>query len=340
MAKREALWPYKRQMAFIAIPVVWIGYLIAFALGVHLGAWKGEMAGQTVLIVAIMSVIPLLMVILDFFAMSGAVLDIKGVKIDFGAVQEKRGGEAKGLELPENAGIAGAIITDSAAMNIQRVLLLKEQKIAVANLKDGNAWWMTRLLVLCSGAVRTGTPEIIVFLGTRENVPNIFLGYGLPAGLLRTILQNQKYADRYAGAEKSIQKFHEYKLVNGIIPAPNLPPEAMRYLTNVDYLQLGDEVAEQILLDQLGNVALPGGSLENPPDKIGVGTLGQLFDSCLYRSTIDLDARDEEQVQQLFAARGEYVALVRQGGYISMLKKRDGEEMILRQLALPKEEKN
>jgi hypothetical protein len=58
----------------------------------------------------------------------------------------------------------------------------------------------------------------------------------------------------------------------------------------------------------------------------------------LYQDCIDLDAKDEEQIKQLFAVKWEYVALTRKGVYSRLLRKRDGEELILRQLALPKEE--
>jgi hypothetical protein len=103
--------------------------------------------------------------------------------------QEREGGGAQGLELPENAGVAGAVVSDTSPMTIQRMLSIgSEHRIVAANIKSGNAWWVTRLLVLCAGAVRTGSPEIVVFLGKKENVLNYFLGFARPADLLEAIL--------------------------------------------------------------------------------------------------------------------------------------------------------
>jgi hypothetical protein len=340
--KREKLWPYKSQLAFLAVPLVWVAFILVFVAGQRWGAWHGDMGGQTMIVVAIISVLPLLLVVLDFFVLSGAVVDIKGVKLDFSKVQqqERAGGGAQGFELPENAGVPGAIVSDSSPMTIQQTLsIASEHRIVVANIKSGNAWWVTRLLVLCAGAVRTGSPDIVVFLGKKENVLNCFLGFGRPAELLAAMLNEKKYEERYVSAKAATQQFLNYKAIKDMLLPTTIiiPPLAMRYATS-EYLAMGEEVAEQILLDHLGNIAFAGGSLEAPPDKISISRLNELFEPCLYRDCIELGDKDEEQLRQLFAAKGEYVALVKGGVYSSLLKKRDGEELILRQLALPKEE--
>jgi hypothetical protein len=344
--KREKLWPYKSQLAFVAVPLVWLAFVLVFVAGQHWGTWHGEMAAHTVIVVAIISVLPLLLVVLDFLVLSGAVLDIKGVKLDFSKVQqqERAGGGAQGFELPENAGVAGAVVSDTSPMTIQQTLSIgSEHRIVVANIKSGKAWWVTRLLVLCAGAVRTGSPDIVVFLGKKENVLNYFLGFGRPADLLEAILGEQRYRERYDRAVLSTRQFLAYKEIKDMVPTPPLvaPPLAQRYVSQPDYLALGDEVAEQILLDQLGNQFFDPnkvGSLEDEPDKITISRLNELFAPCLYQDCIDLDAKDEEQIKQLFAVKWEYVALTRKGVYSRLLRKRDGEELILRQLALPKEE--
>jgi hypothetical protein len=45
------------------------------------------------------------------------------------------------------------------------------------DLKDGNAWWVTRLLAVCAAAIGVGSPRVIVFVGRRENRERIFLGW-------------------------------------------------------------------------------------------------------------------------------------------------------------------
>lgn len=344
-SEREKLWPYENQLAFLAVPLVGLTFVMVFVAGQHWGVWHGEMGGQTVIVVATISVLPLLLIVLDLFMLSGAVVDIKGVKLDFSKVQQpERAGGAQGFELPENAGVAGAVVSDTSPMSIQQTLSIgSEYRIVVANIKSGKAWWVTRLLVLCAGAVRTGSPDIIVFLGKKENVLDYFLGFGRPVDLLEAILGEQRYRERYDMAVLSTRQFLAYKEIRDLVPTPPLvvPAPAQRYVNQQEYLALGDEVAEQILLDQLGNQFFSlknTGSLEDEPDRITISRLNELFASCLYQDCIDLDAKDEEQIKQLFAAKGDYVALTRKGVYKRLLRKWDGEELILRQLALPKEE--
>ena len=47
----------------------------------------------------------------------------------------------------------------------------------------GDKWWASRLLVLAAGAVRTGLPGAIVFVGGNLD-PNVFLGWASPADTL------------------------------------------------------------------------------------------------------------------------------------------------------------
>src|SRR5262249_48897501 len=65
------------------------------------------------------------------------------------------------------------------------------------DLKEGNAWWVTRLLAVCAGAIGVGSPRAIVFVGRRENRERIFLGWGAPINLLRAIVDsNPEYRSR------------------------------------------------------------------------------------------------------------------------------------------------
>jgi hypothetical protein len=343
--KREKLWPYKNQLAFLALPVIWACWFLVFALGVRLGAWKGEPGGTMVIVVAAISILPLLLVVLDVLLVSGAVIDIKGVKLDFSKIQQGRSGSGDvSFQLPENVGVPGAVVTDSAAFSIAAALELgATQRIAVVNIKSGGAWWVTRLLVLCAGAVRTGSPEVLVFVGKKENVLDYFLGFGHPLDLLHALLRDDRYRQRYEAAmtlTRQLQFYKDYRDVFGPT-VPMVTGSVQRYVTaNPSYLDKGKEVSEQILLDQLGNAffqTAPGviaGSLEQDPDRITINRLRDLFESCLYTDQIDPDASDEKKIEQLFRARSGHVALVRNGVYERLLNKGDGEELILKELVL------
>jgi hypothetical protein len=342
MHKREKLWPYKNQLAFLAVPVTWVFFVLVFVAGVRMGAWKGELGGTMVIVVAALSALPLLLVVLDMFAMSGAVVDIKGVKLDFSKIQQGRPDSSEfNFQLPENVGIPGAIVTDSGAYNIAGALQLgTTHKIAVVNLKSGDAWWATRLLVLCAGAVRVGSPEVLVFLAKKENVLDYFLGFGYPKDLLKALLKDEQFRQRYdvsKAVTRQLLFYMDYQAVLGV-PPPVLGSIARYIYPDSPYLKQGAEVSEQILLDQLGNSYFQSapnvfmGSLENPPDRLTINRLRDWLEPCLYTDHIDLSAGNEKETEQLLIARADHVALVRNGVYSSLMKKRDGEDLILKEL--------
>ena len=47
-------------------------------------------------------------------------------------------------------------------------------QVVCLDLRSGNAWWMTRLFALCTGAVRVGSPKIVVFVGVKEKLEGAF----------------------------------------------------------------------------------------------------------------------------------------------------------------------
>ncbi len=349
--KNTILWPYKRELALLTIPLVWFLFVLVFFAGRRWNVWSGEMPGPLIVVVGFLSILPLLLVILDFFATSGAVIDIKGVKVNFGKLEEdSKRNQAFGFEVLDNMGIPEAVISDSGAMNISRALEVgSQQAVVIVNIKAGNAWWVTRLLVLCAGAVRTGSPKVLVFLGKRGNMHDYFLGFGRPQDLLDAILRDKSdYMTRYeksARLSRQLQFYSEYLNTFGV----SLPTagELVRYTSNPSYMTLGPEVFDHILLDQLRIHILStsretpvttNGSLENPPDRITINRLHELFDHCLYTDHINCESDNKARITQLLGAKDDYVALVRNGIYTGLLKKQDGEELILRGLVLPVEE--
>jgi hypothetical protein len=54
-----------------------------------------------------------------------------------------------------------------------------------------------------------------------------------------------------------------------------------------DYSGLGEAAVEQVVMDQLGNQMVPGGSLEAPPDRLTLARLQELFAPVLVRVVRD-----------------------------------------------------
>ena len=95
---------------------------------------------------------------------------------------------------------------------------------------------------------------------------------------------------------------------------------------------MGPEVSEQIAMDQLVMRGGDFGSLEEPPDRLTVGRLNDLFGHCLYRTEIDLDWPKDKQIAKLLESNEPYVALVRNRRFESMLRREDGERLVAREL--------
>jgi len=332
------LWPYSRGLALAAIPIILFLSVLIVSVIRNFIEWPAEGLDRwIILFIAIISLIPLLLVLLDFFASSRAVLDIKGVKIDFSKIDL---GNPAVKRLPTgisaNMGVKGPIISDTSPMDI--IAALNEtikSELVVINLGRGESWWVTRLLALAAGAVRAGAPEVFVFIGEQENVPNHFLGWARNRDVLESILRNREQYDmRYQKSIRIAQQFNQFKFPDLMPPNLNLSNEIQRYINNEKYKNSGEHVAEQILMDQLGlNYGYDNyGSLEIPPDQLTSGRLLDLFGHCLYRKYIDLDHPAEKQIQTLIDYQASYVALVRQGIFDSMLKREDGEHLILKAL--------
>jgi hypothetical protein len=332
------LWPFSRGLAIAAIPIILLlSVLIIIGIYEFFGWPEQEIHRWVILLVAVISFIPLILVLLDFFASSRAVLEVRGVKIDFSKIDiDNPKFKRYPIGIPDNIGVKGPIISDTAPMDILSALNETIQsELAVINLGRGDSWWVTRLLTLAAGATRVDGPEAFVFIGDRENTPNHFLGWAKPGDVLEAILRDkEQYKIRYQKSLRIAKQFELFKdpdlLPNGLI----LPGEVTRYSNDTRYSQSGENVAEQILMDQL---ALTygydnTGSLEDPPDRLTLGRLMELFGHCLYRQSIDLANHSEAQIRSLIDSKAPFLALVNQGVFDSMLKREDGEWLILKAL--------
>ena len=336
-SKKERLWPYSKALAIFAIPLIWVFFLIILVVINKNTYWPPkESAGIVVIVILVISLVPLLLLLLDFFAAKKAVIDTKWGKIDFSKIDLARSEiKQESFGLPENIGTSGPIISDTSPMSLIKALKeVVHHEIAVINIKDGNAWWVTRLLALSAGGLRAGTPNIFVFIGQKENQTNSFLGWSNPKDILNAILEDkEEYRTRYDRSvkiAKQVLMFSDNKVIPNNITLSNT---VTRYTSNDDFTKLGDAVTEQIIMDQLAvTFGYNTGSLEEKPDRLTLGRLFELFGHCLITDKIDLLHSNEEQINQLLSSRENYIALVKNNQYDSMLRKEDGERLILHEL--------
>lgn len=347
---KDSLWPYSKLSAFIAIPVTWVVFTILFVLMRKYTNWS-DLGSQKFIsfIPFIISLLPIGMILLDAISSRGGVVDIKGVKLDFSKVDlnlpEVR---RESIKLPDNIGIPGHIVPDSSPMKIIETLRqATSHEIVVIDLKDGNAWWITRLLALSEGAARAGFPKAFVFIGKKENVEHQFLGWAFPRDILKAILKSkEEYEKRYIKAIRIAKQVVLYgnnellpNLVNSgpsaqkITSVFQLNNEVARY-THGEYANLGEEVTEQILMDQL-SLCPPDDTtpnLEDPPHQLTLGKLEDMFGHCLHKKNIDIKLSGKEQISHLLNMKARYIPLVRDGVYESIVSRRDVEQLVVREM--------
>lgn len=338
------LWPYSKNVAIAIIPITWIMAAILFSLTYRYAEWPDEASRTIVLIIAlIISLLPITLVLLDFISSRHAVVDIKGLKIDFSHINlDQTDFHRKPFALPDNIGIPGEIVADSSPMQIVSTLqIATHNEIVLVDIKDGNAWWVSRLLVLSAGAVRAGFPKALVFIGNKEKINNVFLGWSEPLEIQNSILNsNEQFRNTHNDSlriAKQVNLFGagENELLPQVSTGFMLNETVKRYSDdsyNPDanaYAKLGEAVFEQIFMDQLANR-----SLESPPDWLTIGRLDQLFGHCVYRNhaVIDLNWPSEKQVSSLLDSKASYIALVRNGIYDSMLKREEADRLLIREL--------
>lgn len=330
MRTKEQLWPFSKRAALIAIPVIWVAATILLLASSEYFGWPDQGSPKYVIpAIALLGFLPLSLALVDFAVSSRAVFDIKGVKIDF----SQQTPSTKSFGLPDNIGIPGAVVTDSSPMKILDALEhVTQSDVAVIDIKDGNAWWVTRLLALCAGAVRSGCPCAIVFLGMKESTNGVFLGWAATTTLLKAILRDR--AEYYSTYHHSMSIANQIVVFHGTELLPTQPAlvnlylhhDVNRYANNPEYVKRGSASFEQILMDQL---AL---KFESPPDRLTLGRLNHLFEHCLHRDVVNLSEPGDKQILAMFRAKGAFVPLVKQDHYVGLLKADVGQRIVLEQL--------
>jgi hypothetical protein len=341
------LWPYGALAAVIGIPLILLALgLLSLVARTYLG-WPVDTSDRLVLLVfVILSVSPLGLVLIDFIASKGAVVGNDWIKIDFSkAVVETGSARRETSGLPDNILSAAESITDSGGMKmVAEMRRATSAEIICIDLKEGNAWWETRLLVLCAGAAGPGSSlRAVVFVGKRNNNERQFLGWAAPLQLLVALKDsNPGYSACFTKATMIARQLSIF----GGGASPLLPPAPLLHPTVSAHQWSYDEeesvMLAKILLQELQSpssdlVGVPGtvsalGNLEEPPPRLTTGRLRDLFESFLYTDTVDRSKANDEQLAQFLASNAPYVAIVREGRYEGMLRSELGQRAILRDL--------
>jgi len=266
----------------------------------------------------VLSLLPILLMFADIVIERGAVVEYKGIKIDFSQVQKSA---TPGFAIPANIGVMGQAITDTSTSEILDALKQAvSSNIVIIGLEEGQAWWETRLLVLLSGAVRHNQPKTIVFVATDGGVDDCFQGWGAASDLLPLLLKaHPKYPMIYHSA---LAAARQWEMVEP--QGPNIQPPQPAWMQSPAHPWMAFDYstglpnkffAEQLLASELGGQI----ELVESPRTISIVRLEELFRPVLLKAAIDETWPSERQLSEFFSHDTAYMAITRNRQFKSLI---------------------
>ena len=323
------MWVFKPRTAFVFSILILILLLIALAISRTTYSWPSQESERTVLIgIFVLSLLPILLMLADIIIERGAVVEYKGVKIDFSQVQMAT---TSGITVPANIGVTGQAVADSGTNEILEALRQAvSSDIVIIDLEEGQAWWETRLLVLLSGAVRHNQPKTIVFVATDGGVEDCFQGWGSANDLLPHLLNaHPEYRMIYHSVLAAVR---QWELVEPGEPnnqppqpawmqppgqAPGLAGQHSWMAFDYDTGLPNKFFAEQLLASELGEKI----EQVESPRTISIMRLEELFRPVLRRVVIDETWSSERQLSEFFGHDAAYIAITRNDQFKSLISR-------------------
>jgi hypothetical protein len=212
----------------------------------------------------------------------------------------------------------GVPIGDSGSSQIINALeRARTSDVVVVDLEDGHAWWETRLLILCSGAVRLGRPRVVVFTGQLSDQSGRFVGWAQPVEIRDTLLRtDNSYAlayERAMGLASAIHLGVAAHQPNEPAPVPVAVPPSKQWMVRAAGDRLNPHLEEQLLADALGPLELNG------VREIGVGRVKDLFGPILRTSSVDGTQPGSDWLRSALRHDDLYLAITESGRYVAMM---------------------
>lgn len=349
-----AFWPWGRRSALAAsaaLLIVLVGGVIVLRLA---SGWpEAQWEGPILLAAALLSLVPIGLLVLATVAESSGSVSFRGLSIAFGATAQAVATTVTGstIAIPRNVTQEGADVGDSGSSDVLRVLEdASRAEVVVVDLEDGHAWWDSRLLLLCAGAALQNRPRAVVFVATVDTVSRSFVGWSHPADVVAQIRNDSaELSYAYATAQTSLRRAEltfPGRAAPGGWPAviPALPPGAQAGPTQTPV------VNDQELFESNGPFLLPQrpavaftkalGRAVHPLEESGgvthlsVVRLRQLLMPVLHTRSTEDDASDTEWVKAVVDHDNEYLVVTHKGVYRGLAPREHLMSALLRALAL------
>ncbi|HYI32862.1 MAG TPA: hypothetical protein VEX88_05310 [Glaciibacter sp.] len=301
-------WPFDGRVAILLAPAIFCVLLVAWVLlrfPLGIGALP---AGPVLLAIVILSLLPTLLMVLDGISTRGGSFAVGQVRI---ALTQAAASQPVVVALRNVS--PGTAIGDSASQSIVEGLQdAAAARTVLVDLADGHAWWQSRLLILCSGAVRLGNPHVIVFVGWRAESGSKYIGWAYPRRIRDRILrENPDYALAYERAMGLALAVREQN-GTGRPPVPSVPP-FIAY-PDADPGRLNEFLEEQILANELSRI-------EHPPRELTVTGLTTLLEPVIRTSAVDRTDLEAEWFRKVLRSDDEYLCVTNSGQYVALISR-------------------
>lgn len=336
MSSDNKFWPYKPKNSIVSAIVTLIALLIIFGILRSTISWPSDASTNTTLLgILLLSLLPILLSILDTVIDRGGTIGYKDFKIDFSKAQKS---ELEAFKIPVNIGTDTLGITKSAIQEILKVLGESASvSIAIINLKDGLAWWDTRLFLLLAGAKRLGNLNKIVFVATIGNVAETFIGWAYTNSLFKCLLKRYpEFFKAYINAKTVSSQRDLINLTGTDLNSAILKLRDMEWMSRsamenlfIPEYSTVDVFEEQVLQDELGTKI----EANNQAQLISVNMLKTLFASVLITESIDENWTSERQREALVISNSNWMAITKKGKYSSLISKASILEEMIKQKA-------
>lgn len=333
-ATSQRFWPFDARTGIItALAILSVG-IVSIPLSRAILGWPGASIERFVLAaVFIAAALPILLMAFDVLAQTGGSVEYKGLKLNFSQLSRS----TSAFSVPTNIGVRGEAVTDSSTTEILDTLRSAvSNDIVVIDLEDGTAWWETRLLVLLAGAVRLGSPEIMVFVATKGGRRHVFQGWAPSESLLHLLLEaDSDYRRIYHSVQSAAR---QWALVP---PGQPFPPWIQglaltyQWMASAQGSDLPNELAaEQLLASELGDKIESPGS----PRTISMVRLEELFAAELRTDSVDEDWDQERQNEAFLTTDASHLTLTRRGEYVALINRMRILNAAVRSLLSPRAE--
>lgn len=317
-------WPYEPARTMLIAVLVLVILLAAWGLLRELLHFDKVEAGWVLLGIFALTLLPIVLLLLEGIGAAGGSVEIGQVKV---ALTDAAGAQTLVLAPPNVA--PNTVIADSGSQRIiEGLRRAGTSKIVVVSLQDGHAWWESRLLILCVGAVRLGQPQVIVFTATRQNRPDQFVGWAHPNEIRDRLLgANADFGaahDTAMGLSAAARQMHA--LGTDITQSPRVSNK--RYIVYPGVAGfLNPFLEEQMLAD-----ALAAGENDSHRE-ISLSRLKDLLNPVLRKGYVDRTDPEAEWFRKALRSNEEYLAITDAGTYVGLMTRAEVVTEVLLALA-------